>query len=427
MENQTQMQKKQTKGYLAIFTSQSLSIMGSSIVSFALIWYLTIETGSAMILSLAMFVQMVPMLLLSPVTGVLSDRINKKVLLMLPDFSQAVVDVLLIYLFVTGAIQIWHILFLLAIRGVAQAFQMPVNMTLPALMVDKETIPRVNALNSILNSVIFIVSPAIGAMLLGLMPIGPILWIDVITYLPAQFVLFFVSIPKVRQVTNKIQESFLNDFKEGLAYIKTSGLMPLIITVAILSIFINPLFNLVPLFITNVFQGGAYELALVEVAFQSGVFICSTLLLILKIKPTFGRMNIGILFLFISSLMMALIPSGHTALLVITIFIIGLSVSYVDVQFLSLFQLIIPPEIQGRVFSSVFTIMKSFVPIGVIALGILADTTSILFVFIFTPLIALIVTIILLLVTGIRKMDEKFSIGKYEINKVQDNLEPLIA
>ena len=422
MNKDSNLEKAQTKGYLAIFLSQALSLMGSSVVTFALIWYLTIETGSAVILSVGMFVGMVPMLIIAPFSGVLADRINKKALLILPDLLQALVVIILIYLFKTGLIQIWHVLALLAVRGIAQAFQMPVNLTLPALMIKKETIPRINALNSLLNSIIFIVSPAIGAVALGFMPIADILWIDVVTYFPAQVVLLFVSIPTVRDLKQKIQSSFATDLKEGFSYIGSSGLLPLILTVAILSIFINPLFNLVPLFITEVHFGGANELALVEVAFQLGMFIGSTLLLVLKVKPSFRRINIGIFALFISMLVMGLIPARQIVFLTVIIFFIGLSVSYVDVQFMSLLQIIIPAEIQGRVFSSVFTMMKSSVPVGVIALGFLADATSIQLVFIAVPFMALIISILLLLITGIRKMDEKFQIGKYEQKEPQEQI-----
>ncbi len=417
LNQDSKLENDQKKGYLAIFFSQAFSLMGSSVVSFALIWYLTVETGSAIILSIGMFVEMVPMLLIAPFSGVLADRINKKVLLILPDFLQALAVVVLIYLFKTGMIQIWHVLVLLAIRGIAQAFQMPVNLTLPALMIKKDDIPRINALNSILNSLIFIISPAIGAVVLGFMQMGDILWIDVITYLPAQLVLLLVGIPKVRNIIKgEAKTSFTKDLKEGFSYIAGSGLMPLIITVAILSIFINPLFNLIPLFIRDVHSGGASDLALVEVAFQGGMFLSSSFLLLKKIKPTFRSMNVSIIILFTSVLLMALVPSRQIILLSITIFIIGVTVSLIDVQFMSLLQIIIPADLQGRVFSSVFTMMKSSIPIGVIILGVFADIVPIRIVFITTPLLAILVTILLLMVTGIRKMDEKFKIGKYEQN-----------
>ena len=405
--------KYQTKGFITIFLTQAFSLMGSSVVSFALIWYLTIETESGFILAVGMFVGMVPMLIITPFGGVLSDRINKKILLVVPDALQAVVVVALIYLFYTGQIQIWHILLLLAVRGIAQAFQMPVNMTLPALMLSKDTIPKVNAFNSILNSLIFIVSPAIGAVVLGFMPIGDILWIDVITYLPAQIVLF-IGIPKVEKLLNDVKSSFIKDFKEGLSYIKNSGMMPLIVTVAILSIFINPLFNLVPLFIKEVHLGGANELAIIEVGFQLGMFLGSAILLIKKIKPSFKSVNIGIFLLFISTFLISLVPSGQILLLAFIVLIIGITISFIDVQFISLLQIIVPPELQGRVFSSVIAMMKSTVPISVIALGILADLTSIYIVFFSIPLVAILMTIILFFVTGIRTLDKTFSTGKYE-------------
>lgn len=428
LENQEQHEKKyQTKGYLTIYFSQVFSLMGSSVVSFALIWYLTVETGSAVILSVGMFVGMVPMLILAPFSGVLSDRVNKKLLLVLPDMLQAIAVIILIYLFKTGQIQIWHILVLLAVRGVAQAFQMPPNMTLPALMLPKDLIPRVNALNSILNSLIFIASPAIGAVVLGFMPMGDILWIDVVTYLPAQIVLIFVSIPSVRNtIANKVKTSFVKDFKEGFSYISHSGLMPLIITMAILSLFVNPLFNLVPLFIKDVHLGGANELAIIEVAAQAGMFIGSIILLAKKVTPSFKGMNIAVLFLFVATLAMGLVPSGDMISLAIIVFVIGLTISFTDVQFLSLMQMIIPAELQGRVFSSVITMMKSSVPIGVIALGFLSDYYSVGLVFIAIPLIAIFMTIFLLLVSGVRELDKRFNTGKYSKEVIKENLDNIV-
>jgi DHA3 family macrolide efflux protein-like MFS transporter len=413
----------QTKGYLTIYASQALSLMGSSVVSFALTWYLTIETGSAVILSLGMFVGMVPMLIIAPFAGVLSDRLNKKILLISSDLLQALAVIILIYLFNTGLIEIWHILVLLAIRGIAQAFQMPVNLTLPAIMLSKETIPRVNALNSILSSLIYIASPAMGAVLLGYFSMGDILWVDIITYIPAFLVLLIIKIPKIKnqETIDNVKSSFKKEFIEGLSYIKTSGLMPLIVTSAILSIFINPLFNLIPLFIAVVHLGGANELALIEIGFQIGIFAGSLGLLLLKVKPSFRNISIGIISLFVLTFIMALVPAKQNIPLTMIVFVIGLSISFVDVQFLSLMQIIIPQEIQGRVFSSVFTIMKSSIPISVIFLGIFADMTSIHFVFLVVPFVAFIIAAILLLTTGIRKMDQSFKTGKYAIKKVTEN------
>ena len=156
------------------------------------------------------------------------------------------------------------------------------------------------------------------------------------------------------------------------------------------------------------------------------MFLGSTLLLLLKVKPSFRRINFGIFALFISMLVMGIVPARQIILLTLIIFFIGLSVSYVDVQFMSLLQIIIPAEIQGRVFSSVFTMMKSSVPVGVIALGFLADATSIQLVFIAVPFMAIIISILLLLVTGIRKMDEKFHIGKFEQKESQEQIVPAL-
>jgi DHA3 family macrolide efflux protein-like MFS transporter len=69
------------KGYMALFSSQAFSLLGSSIVSFVIIWYLTIETGSALVLSIATIVGLVPMIVIAPFAGVLTDRLNRKLML----------------------------------------------------------------------------------------------------------------------------------------------------------------------------------------------------------------------------------------------------------------------------------------------------------------------------------------------------------
>jgi DHA3 family macrolide efflux protein-like MFS transporter len=318
----------------------------------------------------------------------------------------------LVYLFYINQAEVFHVLLLLTVRGIAQAFQMPAFSTLPAIMVQKERIPKVNALNSLLNSLIFIASPGIGAVLLGFFSIGDLLWIDVITYVPAFFVLLFVKIKDVRKIyseSNK-RSSFVTDFREGISYIRTSGLFPLIASFSVISIFLNPLFSLIPLLITDVHFGNQNDLAFVEILAHVGMLIGSLFILLWKgFKPTFNKIIVGSLFLLFSMLAMALVPSKVMILLGITIFFAGLAISVVDVQFMSLLQLIVPPELQGRVFTSLFTMMKSFIPIALVGWGILAEFTGIHFVFVISPIIAIFLVFVMVLFTQIRFLDKKFA------------------
>ena len=144
--------KKNYLGYIAIFISQYFSLIGSQIVSFAVIWYLTITTGSSLILSLATFANLVPMIIVSPIAGVIADKFSKNFILIFTDALQAIATLGLILLFHLGIFQIWHIIILMGVRGLCQGFQMPVSIAVTAIMVPDEKIKKINAIQQILSS-----------------------------------------------------------------------------------------------------------------------------------------------------------------------------------------------------------------------------------------------------------------------------------
>ena len=105
------------KRYLLFWAGQIASTLGSSIVQFVIIWWITLQTQSGIYLSLAALVGLVPMIVLSPFVGVLVDRWNRKCMIAIADFSQALATLALILLFWAGAASIWNVLVLLGIRG----------------------------------------------------------------------------------------------------------------------------------------------------------------------------------------------------------------------------------------------------------------------------------------------------------------------
>jgi DHA3 family macrolide efflux protein-like MFS transporter len=412
-------QDKNFKGYLTIWTGQSISILGSAIVQFAIIWWLTEQTGSSLILSVATFAGLLPMVLISPFAGVLADRLNKKVVLITTDTIQAIATLGLIYLYVINIVEVWHVLVLLAVRGTMQAFQFPVAMTVVSLMVPEENIPKVNAANTVLNSIIFILSPGIGALLLGFFDVGNILWLDVFTFLPAAVVIFTVFIPKTAK---KLQEetqkaSFTTEFKEGFIYIKDNGLVPLFAVFALFNILLNPLFSLLPLYVVY-HNGGSAEFALLQGIFQAGVLAASIALILMKnYKPTvrsiFESSSITVFAMFL----LALSPKGNYLVLGAATMIAGISVALIDTQFLSVLQIYVPSDIQGRVFSSGIMLIKSILPIALVVVGFIAEFIPLTIIFIMSPILMLITLIGVYFTMDLSKFDENLSNGKNKIKK----------
>lgn len=238
------------KRYLPFWAGQIASTLGSSIVQFVIIWWITLQTQSGIYLSLAALVGLVPMIVLSPFVGVLVDRWNRKFMIAAADFSQALATLALILLFWAGAASIWNVLILLGIRGICQAFHTPATLAVTPSMVPTEKLSRINGLNFFFSGAVNLVGPVMAALLLEVWSINQILWIDVITFVLAIIPLLMVRIPSVAKTTTKVGFGFKKGFTEGLRHIKNhAGLLPLFLLAMILNLLITPLTTLLPYFI----------------------------------------------------------------------------------------------------------------------------------------------------------------------------------
>jgi DHA3 family macrolide efflux protein-like MFS transporter len=161
--------------YLSFFFGQQFSLLGSSIAQFAIVWWINLETASTLYLSLAAFVGFVPMVILGFFTGVLADRFNRKVIIALADFVQALITVVLIIFFLLGWASIYMVLLLLALRGVCQAFHAPTVTAIVPSMVPQNKLSRINSLEYVLNGVVNVAGPLTAAILLAFFRIEQIL------------------------------------------------------------------------------------------------------------------------------------------------------------------------------------------------------------------------------------------------------------
>ncbi|UCE13825.1 MAG: MFS transporter [Candidatus Heimdallarchaeota archaeon] len=395
------------RGYIAIWIGQSVSLLGSSIVQFAIIWWLTLETGSAFVLSLATFCGLVPMVLLGPFSGVLADRWNRKKIILTTDFLQAIATIGLIGLFWLDIVEIWHVLTLLTVRGVFQAFQMPAIVAIVPQMVPKNRISRINALNSIFNNIIFIIGPAVAAIFLVYFSVGTILWLDAISFLAAVATLVFVAIPPViKTVGTELENvSFRAQFFEGMSYLRASGFMPLIIGFTIANILINPIFSLFPLFIKELHSGGVWELAIVISIFQAGNFTGSLLIAVKNYTPKISTIMFVTIITFTGMLIIAAAPVGFFLIIGIGALITGFSVGIIDVGIISILQIHIPSELQGRIMSVIFTTIKSILPIALLFVGSIAEVIGLAQLYLICPIIGLLMVAYFVLVVKVQQLD----------------------
>src|SRR5215216_2618376 len=185
--------------FFTIWSGQALSLFGSALVQFALIWYLTQKSGSATVLAAATLVGMLPQILIGPFAGALVDRWNRRAIMIIADGTIAAFSLLLAYLFATGVVQIWHIYAVMAVRSIGGAFHFPAMSASTPLMVPKEQLTRINGLNQALQGVNSLIAPPVGALLLGVLTTQGVLLIDVGTAMLAILPLLFIPIPQPPQ------------------------------------------------------------------------------------------------------------------------------------------------------------------------------------------------------------------------------------
>lgn len=365
--------------FFTIWTGQAFSLLGSQLVSFAVIWWLTQKTGSATVLATASLVGLLPQVILGPLTGALVDRWSRRLTMMIADGLIALATVILAVLFALGHVQIWQVYALLFVRSVCGGFHWPAMQASTSLMVPKEHLARIQGLNQMLQGGMNIASAPLGALLLAWLPMEGILAIDVFTAMLAIGPLFFFEIPQPERrdlpASALGKSSLRQDLAAGFRYVWSwPGLMLIGIMAAVINFLLNPAFALLPILVTKHFNGQAIQLATLE-SFSGIGFIVGGL--ILSTWGGFKRRVItslaGLIAMGMGCLVMGLLPSSAFILAVGTMLFIGVINPIVNGPLLAAVQAVVAPEMQGRVFTLIGTMAAGMSPIGLIIAGPISD------------------------------------------------------
>ncbi|NLG31992.1 MAG: MFS transporter, partial [Syntrophomonadaceae bacterium] len=168
------------KNIILFLASQTLSLFGSSLVQYAIMWYITLTTQSGIMMTIYIVCGLLPTFFLSPIAGVWADRYNRKTLIVLSDSVIAVSTLILAVLFLLGYNAIWLLFVASAIRAFGAGVQTPTVGAFLPQMVPQEQLTRVNAINSSIQSMVMLVSPMLSAALLSMATIEIIFFLDVI-------------------------------------------------------------------------------------------------------------------------------------------------------------------------------------------------------------------------------------------------------
>lgn len=354
-------------------------MFGSAVVEFSLAWYLTLKTGSATVLATAMLVAFLPQVILGPLIGPLIDRWNRKKIMILADLTIALITVGLIILFLTGAIQVWHIYVVMVARAIGQSFHFPAMQAAITMIVPEKDLSRAAGLNQVLQGVITVAGPPAGAFLFGLLPVQGVLSVDIITAIIAVGCLLPIAIPQPERVISAIKTSVIGEMLEGFRYIFAwRGLVILIGVSAVISFFLMPAYTLLPILVTRFLEGDVLKLGWLDSAFGVGAVAGG---LILGIWGGFKRRVVTALIGVILA-GIATIGLGFTS---VSFFIIGLAasfgvgfgLSFANGPIMATLQAIVAKDMQGRIFSLIGSIGSITVPLGLAIAGPTADAIGI--------------------------------------------------
>jgi len=383
MEHTEQDQPQWHIPFFTIWTGQALSWLGSALVQFALVWWLTQTTGSATVLALASMMAVLPRIFVSPFAGALVDRWNRRIVMIVADGLIALALVVLAGLYALDAAQVWHIYVLMFLRAVGGAFHWPAMQASTTLLVPEEHLSRVAGMNQTLEGVANIASPAAAALLLQMLPMQSILAIDVVTAMLAIAPLFFISIPHPkRRATPEAtagQPSVLADLREGLRFVwGWPGLTMMLVIATLSNLMANPAFAIAPLLVTEHFGGGALELSWLQSAFGIGLVAGGSTLSVWGgfrrrvVTSYLAQVLSGVGFVVIG-----LAPANAFPLAVGTTFLVGFLNSIINGSSMALLQAIVPPEMQGRVFTLMMSATGVTTPLGLAIAGPVGDALGV--------------------------------------------------
>ena len=367
----------------AVFLSgQTVSMFGSMLVQYAIMWYLTILTESGVVLMLSALFGMLPQAVVSIFGGVWADRLNRKRLIIIADASIAVTTLALAFFMLSGYTDLWLIFLTLAIRSTGAGIQQPAVAALIPQLVPTPHLLRVNGIFQSISSAMMLVAPAAaGAIYAGAAQtwgpdaaIVPIFFIDVVTAVIGIGFLLAIAVPTIRAV---VDTGYFADLVKGVRYTFTHRFVRWLLALfAVIFILTVAPSMLTPLMVVRSFGSDVWLLTVNELAFSIGMLLGGILI------ATWGGLKNKVVMLVASSVLfgvltLALGLSTNVWVFFAFMFLVGLAVPFFSTPATTLLQERVEPEFQGRVFGFVGVVMATAMPIGMVLFGPLADVVPV--------------------------------------------------
>lgn len=364
--------------FFTIQSGQAISLITSSALQMALIFYLTEKTNSSMTLALATLVGFLPQGVLGLFIGGWIDRHSRKRIMIGADLFIAAVSALLAVISAFLDPPVWVVLAILFLRSIGSAFHTPSINAVTPLIVPTDKLAKCTGYIQSLQSVSSIVSPALGALLYAQCTLTEIIALDVVGAVIASIAVMLVKIPNIDVANIPQSEGVLAGAKEAYRILaQQKGLLTLLWMGALYMFAYMPINALFPLISMNHFGGTTWHVAMSESVFAAGMLLGGIVLGVwggFQRKTTTVLLSIAVMG--IALLIAGVLPASGFIAFVVCCAIMGFSAPFYGVQ-TAIYQEMVRPEYLGRVFSLSLSTMSLAMPLGLIAAGCFADMTGV--------------------------------------------------
>jgi len=391
------MEKNWKKNIILFLVSQTISLFGSALVQYAIMWYITLKTQSGIMMTISIICGFLPTFFISPFAGVWADRYNRKILIVLSDSVIAIATLVLAILFLMGYNALWLLFVISAVRALGSGIQTPaIGAILPGL-VPEDKLTKVNSINGTIQSLVFLASPMLSGALLSMASIEVILFIDVITaIIGVSTLLLFVKVPDHSKVSEKQSTSYLSDFSKGLEYIKSHAYVKKFFFFCAFFFFLaTPVAFLTPLLVTRSYGIEVWKLIANEITFSVGMIIGGIVMSVWGgFRNKVYTMALSSIVMGICTFALGVIPVFWIYLFFMVVF--GIAMPMFNTPSTVLLQEKVDENYIGRVFGVYGMISSAVMPLGMLIFGPLSDIIKIEWLLVGTGIFIFILSLFML-------------------------------
>lgn len=368
------MNRNWKKDIVLFLSSQTISLFGSSLVQYAIMWYVTMNTQSGVMMTVYIICGFLPTFFLSPFAGVWADRYDRKKLIIAADSAIALATLILAIVFLLGYREMWLLFVVAAIRALGAGVQTPaVGAFLPQI-VPEDKLTKANAANGSIQSIIMLVSPMISGALLTKASIVTIFFIDIVTaFIGISILVIFLRVEAHKKALENSNLSYFEDMQKGINYIRGHHYVRnFFIFCAAFFFLFTPAAFLTPLQVTRAFGNDVWRLTAIEITFSTGMILGGI------IMASWGGFKNRVYSMAFSSFISAfciialgIVPNFYIYLTFMGF--IGIAMPIFNTPSTVLLQEKVEPDYLGRVFGVFGMISSSMMPLGMLVFGPIAD------------------------------------------------------